>query len=328
MRSRRPAAGAALLAGCLLLAGCRSAVEWVGIRLLYQPAELPAERVLRDLPYRQGPGTDGDRNRLDLYLPPAGTPASAPGGWPALVFVHGGGWTAGDRGLEVAGADVYGNIGRFYASRGIATAVIGYRLQPAVTWREQVADVAAAAAWVYRRAAEHGADPGALFLAGHSAGAQLAAKVALDPRPLAAEGLSPEIFCGVIPVSGAGFDLADRRTYELGAERSYYEERFRAGDPGDGWLHDASAVPFITPQAPPFLLLFSRREWPSLRHQNRLLHAQLLGAGVESRLVEIPDGSHSRIVLALSHPGKAPSETVLGFIREAPCTGGGAAAGG
>jgi len=93
-----------------------------------------------------------------------------------------------------------------------------------------VADVAAAVAWAHAHAADYGGDPGALFLAGHSAGAQLAAYVALAPAPLGEHGLSPSVLCGVIPVSGAGYDLEDARTYELGTDLGFYESRFRADD--------------------------------------------------------------------------------------------------
>ncbi|HEU0075769.1 MAG TPA: alpha/beta hydrolase fold domain-containing protein [Dehalococcoidia bacterium] len=107
-------------------------------------------RVLTDLPYRDG--SANAKHRLDLFLPVGE-------GWPLLLFFHGGGWTAGNKAMVVAGADVYGNIGRFLASSGIGAAVVSYRLQPAVTWREQVADVAAAVAWVHDHAASYGGDP-------------------------------------------------------------------------------------------------------------------------------------------------------------------------
>ena len=296
----------------LALGGC-GAVEWLGVRLLYEEATLPVDRVLADVPYRDGPDSDAVKHRLDFFLP-------AGEGWPVLIFVHGGGWTAGDKGLMAGGADVYRNIGRFYASQGIGTAVISYRLQPAVTWREQVDDVAHAVAWVKAHAASHGGDPGSLFLMGHSAGAQLSAYLALDARPLEKLGLSPRVLCGVIPVSGAGYDLADDKTYELGAERPWYEERFRAGDPGDAWLHDASAINYVQREAPPFLLIHVTNEWKSLHHQNRLLHTALTEAGAQSELVVVPGQGHNRMVLTLSRQDKTPVPEILRFVRQSPCS--------
>ena len=56
----------------------------------------------------------------------------------------------------------------------------GYRLQPHVTLADQVADVRDAIAWVRAHAAEFGAEPGTLFLAGSSAGANLAIRAVYD----------------------------------------------------------------------------------------------------------------------------------------------------
>ncbi len=155
----------ALAMALLLLGGCTPAVEWLGVRMLYEKTAALAEHQLIDLAYREDEGSDPVKHRLDLFLPEGE-------GWPVLVFVHGGGWTAGDKSLRAGGADVYSNIGRFYAAQGFGTAVINYRLQPAVTWREQVDDVARAGAWVHANIAEPGGDPAAIFLIGPSAGAQ------------------------------------------------------------------------------------------------------------------------------------------------------------
>ena len=55
-----------------------------------------------------------------------------------------------------------------------------YRLQPHVTLADQVADVRAAIAWVRAHAAEFGAEPGTLFVAGSSAGANLAIRAVCE----------------------------------------------------------------------------------------------------------------------------------------------------
>ena len=55
-----------------------------------------------------------------------------------------------------------------------------YRLQPHVTLDGQVADVRDAIAWVRAHAADYGAEPGTLFLAGTSAGANLAIRAVCD----------------------------------------------------------------------------------------------------------------------------------------------------
>ena len=153
---------AALAAGtALFLAGCQPAL-WVGIQFVYDEADLPAGQIKKDLAYAEGPSADPEKHRLDLFLP-----APSEENWPTVIFVHGGGWTEGDKDLRVGYQDVYGNIGRFFAARGIGAAVINYRLLgDGVQWPAQIEDVARATAYVHDHIAEYGGDPAALFLMG------------------------------------------------------------------------------------------------------------------------------------------------------------------
>lgn len=284
------------------LTGCWLATR-AGVALLYQKADLPATQIVKDLCYLPSSACDGPDHRLDLYLPITRS-------WPVIVFVHGGNWDSGDKDYRAGGADVYANIGRYYATRGLGVAVINYRLQPRVKWRRQVEDVQAAVSWVRSHALAYGGQPDRLFLMGHSAGTHLASLVALTAAP----ELRPAIR-GVIAVSGAALDLADEKTYQLGADRDYYAARFRDGDSSNDWKQRASPVRFVSPQAPPFLILYATGETRALQHQSQLLHAALEKNGVSSRLVPVPGESHTRIVLALSHPDKVPAKAILEFVH-------------
>lgn len=307
--SRLVLAGTAVLA-LAAGAGCRSAAAVFVLPFVYDGQSLPDDRVVRDIAYREGPDADLEKHRLDLFLPAEPTGP----GWPVLVFVHGGGWTRGDRALTVAGRDVYGNIGRFFASRGIGTAVVSYRLQFEVTWREQVEDVARALRWVHEHIDDRGGDPEAIFVAGHSAGAHLALRAVLDPR--AADGTGIRGVCGLVPVSGSAFDLADEETYRLGATRRYFERRFRDGDAGEAWQVEGSVTPWVTPDTPPTLVLYAEDDWAALRRQARRLHDVLRERAVASRLREIPGEDHFSVVLALSRAGDPATEEILSFVRE------------
>ncbi len=306
---RRGGAAAIALALGIGAVGCASTATRVAMVFLYERADLPEDRVVMDVPYRLDRGADAEKHRLDLFLA-EGT------GWPVLVFIHGGGWTSGDRALRAGGADVYANIGRFYASRGTGVAVISYRLQPEVEWQDQIADAASATAWVHENIAGYGGDPNAIFLSGHSAGAQLATHVALDPEALASLGVAPGSVCGLIAVSGAAYDLDDPETYELGASRRYYEKRFRNGDTTDRWKRVASPVRFARADAPPALILYAGGEWASLQRQAAVLHEALQASGAKSRLVEVPGEDHYRIVLTLSRDDKTAGPAMLDFIGE------------
>jgi acetyl esterase/lipase len=282
------------------------AVRRAAVALLFKPAPLGHCQVIRDINYCAD--CNGAKHRLDLFLPPGRN-------WPVFVFVHGGALVSGDKCLRVCGADVYGNIGRYYASQGIGVALINYRLQPKVSWREQVDDVARATAWIYTHAHQYGGDCSRLFIGGHSAGAQLAARVALDAKALAQHGLSPAIVKGVITVCGAGFDLTDTKTYELGKNLHLYEARFRCGDPTHQWKTEASPISFALPGAPPFLIIYCKGEGKALQRQSDLLHVALRQKEIPSQLVVIPGENHCRIVLALSRADKLAAPAILGFIR-------------
>jgi acetyl esterase/lipase len=304
-----PARLSVLVAVVLALgaSACTAVVYRIGIPLLYRHADLPAEQIVKDVRYWDGPESDPKKNRLDLFCP-RGT------GWPVLVFIHGGGWTSGDKDLRAGGADIYGNIGRFYASQGIGVAVISYRLQPQVAWPAQLADVAQAVAWVHANVARYGGDPDAIVLSGHSAGGQFAARVALDPAPLAALGVDHHVVKGFVSVSGAALDLTDGEAWRLGQPRGYYETRFRNGDASDGWMRAASPVRFIAADSPPGLVIYAEGDPPDLRRQGQVLATALRAAGVPTETVVVPGSSHTRIILTLSRGDTPSAQAILRFV--------------
>jgi len=119
-------------------------------------------------------------------------------------------------------------------------------------------------------------------------------------------------------VSGAGFDLGDEQTYELGQKLRCYETRFRCGDPTDNWKKEASPITYAACGAPPFLILYAEGESKSLQRQSQLLHQALLEKEIPSELLVVPKQNHSRIVLTLSRPDKTSAPAILRFVRETP----------
>lgn len=150
--------------------------------------ELPKPEVteLRDFAY--GPH---ERQKLDLYLPANGASKRA-----AVVFVHGGAFTEGDRNRS---PEIYANVSRYFAKAGIAGVNSGYRLAPEIHYPDGSRDIGAAVQWTRRHAGEFGIDPNRIFVMGHSAGAAHAAGYAYERRLHPADG--PGI-AGLIVVSG------------------------------------------------------------------------------------------------------------------------------
>jgi acetyl esterase/lipase len=140
----------------------------------------------RDVAYGAHP-----RQRLDIYVPDDPGKRRA-----AVVFVHGGAFTEGDRNRS---AEIYANVGRYFARHHIVGVNIGYRLAPEIQYPEGNRDVGAALAWLRKRAAELNVDPARIFLMGHSAGAAHAATYAYERRLYPTEGAG---IAGLIVISG------------------------------------------------------------------------------------------------------------------------------
>ena len=159
------------LAG-LLVVVCRAMRAHVALHNAGRPGR-PWGRILRAPFFPGGPDVirvrglaygAGPRRTLDVYHR-RDRPASAP----VLLHFHGGAFYSGNKAREARPL-----IRHLTSRRGFVCVSANYRLQPHVTLAGQVADVRDAIAWVRAHAAEYGAEPGTLFVAGSSAGAQLA----------------------------------------------------------------------------------------------------------------------------------------------------------
>ncbi len=173
---------------------------------------------------------------LDLYLPVGRTQD-----FPIIVFVHGGGWLYDSRlntdpKYKVQGVGVYQNVGKTWASHGVAVAVIDYQMGHytgtvggkdfKVTQRpypQDVEDVAQAIRWVRGMTKKITHPKGSekdghvrtdcIFLAGHSAGGHLVSLVTTDPNYLqGGKGTAAITLLGVIALSGV-YDVSSPSTY-------------------------------------------------------------------------------------------------------------------
>src|SRR5262249_34189044 len=164
--------------------------------------------VRKDLVYVEGKPEDEPKHKLDVYAPKDRKPA------PVFVFLHGGAWRFGDRGL-------YPPLGQRFAKEGILTVIPSYRLAPKNPWPAQAEDAAAALAWTVRHIAEFGGDTNRIFLGGHSAGGHLAALLTFHDSYLHAHQLSPSLLRGVIALSGVyNLDLGDVQAAVFGKDRA------------------------------------------------------------------------------------------------------------
>jgi acetyl esterase/lipase len=172
----------------------------IGAALVTGPAALAASlpvKILNALTSRKGYTVETDiaygslpRQRLDIYFPD-----NAARDTPIVVFFYGGGWNRGDR------AD-YLFVGQSLASAGFIVAIPDYRLYPEVVFPDFVVDGAQAVAFLRDRLRQEDGGRRPMFLAGHSAGAHIAALLNLDERYLGGANVSRAAIVGVIGLSG------------------------------------------------------------------------------------------------------------------------------
>jgi acetyl esterase/lipase len=256
-------------------------------------ADTYAVRVVRDVPYLQGVNYPDDKDKLDLYLPEGRTDA------PVIVSYYGNQLMGGDK-----SEDAY--IGRRFAAAGFVTAVVNYRLSPAVSHPAHVQDAAASFAWVKRHAKEYGGDPDRVFIIGYSAGAYLAALLSTDPRYLAAHKLSPRDIRGVVPVSA--FYFVEGRGVAPDRDKSVW------GTDRNVWV-DASPAHHLRGEGPPTLILYAERDEDWRRQQNVEVAAAMKAAGrTNVEIAMIGDRNHSTIWSRVAAENDPTAEHIIQFV--------------
>ena len=237
-----------------MLSGCSGFSYFVA----NAPASFGAFHRKADLPY----GAEA-RQRLDVYVP------KAAGEHPIVVFFYGGSWTTGEKGR-------YAFMGAALAARGYVTVIPDYRLYPQVRFPDFVNDSAQAVAWVYQHAAELGGDPGRMVLMGHSAGAHMAALLALDSQYLTRVGVPTQSIVGLVGLSGP---------YALDPNTDTLRDTFSSPYTEDDWR----PVHFASNRAPPSLLLHGLSDDVVLPSHTEKLRDALLshGASVETHLYHV-----------------------------------------
>jgi acetyl esterase/lipase len=258
MRRLRAAMNA--LAAALLgtLTGCG------GFQFFVANAPVPFGSFSRatDIAYGEDP-----RQRLDIYSPAKERHV------PVVVFFYGGSWSAGRR-------SHYAFVGAALAARGYVTVIPDYRLYPQVRFPGFVDDGASAVAWVQRHAADFGGDPARIVLMGHSAGAHIAALLALDDAYLERAGANPHSIIGLVGLSGPYALDPDTRTL-----RTIFASPYAPGD----W----QPVRFASPHSPPALLLHGESDRVvSVKHTESMRDALLAQhASVETHVY--PNRGHA-----------------------------------
>ena len=223
---------------------------------------------------------NGSQLHLDVYQPVQ----QGSGLRPAVILIHGGGWTDFDK-------STMRGMGQFLARSGLVAFSVDYRLFNGKDnlWPAQLDDVQRAVRWVRANAAKYGVSPDHLGAFGHSAGAQLAALLGMeDTRDNSDPALAkyPSRVQAVVDVSGPT-DF----TTESGAEDTAFLARFFGGDYAkrpEVW-RDASPADHVSKQDASFLIVHGTRDDNVPIAQAQELFEKLQAAGVPVAFIKVDD---------------------------------------
>jgi acetyl esterase/lipase len=301
---------------------------------------LPTYQVesVKNVAYYDGPDAVGFRHKCDVFYP------KGVENCPVVVLVHGGVWMYGDKSC----AGLYSAVGKFLARNGILAVLPNYRLTPWVKHPEHVKDVARAVAWTHKNCAKYGGRADQLFLAGHSAGGHLVALAATDETYLKAQGLKRSDIKGVIAASGV------YRIPELNVRLDFKPEGEKSGviakvapmsdlsinlpllalmnDTKTSFDWDvkpfsfvfgddpkvrknASPIEHVERGLPPFLVLYSEHELPTLAEMAEDFGKALKAKDVQSELRKIPRRNHHNILFRATTLDDPVADAMLDFIR-------------
>jgi acetyl esterase/lipase len=249
--------------------------------------------IERDIAY------DSDRlQKLDVF-----TPDGAKGKkLPVLLFVHGGGFTRGDK-----HGDFYpDNITLWAAENAMVGVNINYRLAPKDPWPVGVKDLASAIAWTKANIAHYGGDPNRIVLFGHSAGANHVADYAAHPEVRGAEASSVK---GVIMLSPAYSTASGARP------NAYYGE--------DADLGSVSGqITRLT--ASPYPLFYGYAEFdlqPMKATATALIEGVCQTKSRCPKSVELKDSNHFSEGMAVGTPDQQLTGPLLQWIKALPAKG-------
>jgi acetyl esterase/lipase len=226
--------------------------------------------------------------QLDLYWQ-----ARAVAPTPVIVWIHGGAWRTGDKSKPDAALSLL--------SAGYGVASVGYRLSQEALFPAQIEDCRAAVRWLRANAERYNLDPHHFGAWGPSAGGHLAALLGTAHHvrewdrlgdnqewssavQAVCDWFGPTDFLHMNDAPGAmDHDAPDSPESQL-VGGPIQENRDRVAR--------ANPIAYITPDAPPFLIVHGDRDDLVPLNQSEFLHAALQQAGVPSTLIVVKGAGH------------------------------------
>lgn len=251
----------------LSVAGCAASAR--------EPAVAPREYL--NVPYVVN---GHERQVLDLFLPGGTKPA------PLVIWVHGGGWNAGDKS---------NNPARRLVERGYAVAGINYRYSRHAIFPAQMEDVQSAVRFLRAHAAKYHLDPNRFAAWGASAGGHLVALLgtAGDAPEFDGEQGSPPDTSARVQAVIDWFGASEmRKPDELPLNNNRINLLGGKSQEKPDLAALASPLAFVSPDDPPFLIMHGDADKTVDIEHSRRLEQALRDAGVAVTLIVLPGAGH------------------------------------
>ena len=227
---------------------------------------------------------------LDAFVPDGSGP------FPAVIYVHGGGFVGGDKKPYPVWLDLA-------AAEGFAWCSVNYRLAPKVLATDQVDDVDAAIVFLQKNAAAFKIDPKRLFLMGASSGGYVVSGVGVRHHP--ADGLAGVIsFFGEYDIETRTKPTAecvrDGKLIHFDPPQDCLAERWKtffgapdaASERARKIFRDVSPIAHVHPAMPPFLLLHGTKDLNIPYGEAVRMCDSIRRQGAQCELVTVPGAAH------------------------------------
>jgi acetyl esterase/lipase len=226
---------------------------------------------------------DNQHLQLDLARPGEGA-----GPFAAVVCIHGGGFRAGNR-------EHWDPMCKDLAAHGYVAVTITYRLAPKYQFPAAVEDCKAAVRWLRINARKYHVDPNRIAVLGDSAGGHLTQFLAVtnnvhdfdgDQNP----GQSSAVQCAVSYYGPCDFTLS----YGKSVDAAVVLPMFLGGDLQAARHRHILASPlyWVTPDAPPILLIHGTEDKYVNYEQATLMRDRLKAADVDVELLTLAGAGH------------------------------------
>ncbi|MBU3005282.1 alpha/beta hydrolase fold domain-containing protein [Paraglaciecola arctica] len=232
-----------------------------------------------------------NRDKLDVYLP------KVRDNNPVLVHFHGGGLTFGSK---EKGSKAFAET---FAQLGLCVVAPNYRLAPEHLFPAQMLDAVKAIKWAVQHMQSYGCDTSNIVISGHSAGAYLAALLAVDEQWLSKLANLRGNIQGVVAISPL-LELSNLNKTHLeqvwGTDKHIYRS--------------ASVTSHIEQNKLPMLLMYADNDHPGMDKEIQQFAQAMFINHNHVQVIEAMNRDHKSIINQLLKKDDVVKSSVMGWI--------------